>query len=188
MMPAADGRDLVHIATAAGSFNTTMSAVLRQQGFLESFNLEPDLVAVADGAKIMAGVYSGSVDIAPLSGFGQVFPAIERGAQLKMINASSLVPMLALYSGQDNVRSLKDLEGKVVGSGALGSLVHHLTVTLLKKHGVDVGGMSLSIGKEMTATDVVASFERYKRVGWEKATLTNVARGGIDRQVTDEAE
>ena len=27
----------------------------------------------------------------------------------------------------------------------------------------------------MTSADVVASFDRYKRVGWEKATLTNVA-------------
>lgn len=129
---------VVHIATAAGSFNMTMSTLLRQQKFLEALNVEPDMIAIADGSKIMASVISGSIDIAPLSGFGQVFPAIERGADIKLISASTLTPMLALYSGKADVKGLKDLEGKVVGVGALGSLVHQLTATLMHKHGVDV--------------------------------------------------
>ena len=133
--------DLVHIATAAGSFNLTMSALLRQQKFLESFDLNPDMLAIADGAKILGGIYSGSIDVSPLSGFGQVFPAIEHGADLKIINASTLTPMLALFSAKPNVQSLKDLEGKVVGVGALGSLVHQLTVTLLRKYSVDVSAV-----------------------------------------------
>jgi ABC-type nitrate/sulfonate/bicarbonate transport system substrate-binding protein len=128
----------VHIATAAGNFNQTMNAVLKQQKFLESFGLNPELTAISDGSKILAGVFSGSIDMAPLSGFSQVFPAIEKGADLKITNAATLVPMLALFSGKPNVKSLKDLEGKVVGSGALGSLIHQLTVTLLKKYNVDV--------------------------------------------------
>ena len=49
-----------------------------------------------------------------MSGFSQVFPAIERGADIKIVNAAALVPMLGLYSGKDNVQSLKDLEGKVM--------------------------------------------------------------------------
>src|SRR6185369_12284365 len=56
----------------------------------------------------------------------------------KIINAATLLPWLALYSAKPDVRSLKDLEGKVVGAGAVGSLVHQLTVTLLRKYSVDV--------------------------------------------------
>ncbi len=128
----------VHLATAAGPLNLTMSELLRQQRFLESFDLTPTVVAMADGTKIVGGIYSGSLDLSPMSGFGQVFPAVERGADLKIINAATLVPGLALFSIKPEVRTLEDLEGKVVGVGAIGSLVHQLTVTLMRKYSVDV--------------------------------------------------
>jgi len=131
----------VHIATAAGGLNLTMSELLRQQKFLESFDLEPDVVAMSDGTKIVGGIYSGSLDLSPMSGFGQVFPAIERGADLKIINAATLIPGQAMFSAKPNVRSLKDLEGKVVGVGGIGALVHQLTVSLLRKHDVDVSAV-----------------------------------------------
>ena len=131
----------VHIATASGGLNQTMSELLRQQKFLESFDLSPDVVAMADGSKIVAGVYSGSIDVSPMSGFGQVFPAVERGADLKIINAATLTPWQALFSAKPSVQSLEDLEGKVVGVGALGSLVHQLTVTVLRKYSVDVAAV-----------------------------------------------
>lgn len=134
-------RAVVHVATAAGSLNLTMTEILRQQKFLESFDVNPEIVAIADGAKILGGIYSGSVDVSPMSGFGQVFPAVERGADLKIINAATLIPMLALFSAKPNVQTLNDLEGKVVGVGALGSLVHQLTVALLRKHAVDVSAI-----------------------------------------------
>ena len=129
----------VHIATAAGGLNMTMSELLHQQKFLESFDLDPDVVAMADGTKILGGIYSGSIDVSPMSGSGQVFPAIERGADLKIINAATLIPALVLFSGKQDVRSLEDLQGKVVGVGAIGALVHQLTVTVLRKYAVDVG-------------------------------------------------
>ena len=131
----------VHIATAAGGLNLTMSELLRQQKFLESFGLEPEVVAMSDGTKIVGGIYSGSLDLSPMSGFGQVFPAIERGADLKIINAATLLPGQAMFSAKPNVQSLKDLEGKVVGVGAIGALVHQLTASLLRKHSVDVSAV-----------------------------------------------
>jgi ABC-type nitrate/sulfonate/bicarbonate transport system substrate-binding protein len=133
--------NVVHIATAAGGLNLTMSELLRQQKFLESFDLTPDVIAMADGSKIVGAIYSGSIDVSPMSGFAQVFPAVEHGADLKIINAATLIPALALFSAKPNVRSLKDLEGKVVGAGAVGSLVHQLTATLLRKYSVDVSAV-----------------------------------------------
>jgi NitT/TauT family transport system substrate-binding protein len=152
----------VHIATAAGGLNLTMSELLRQQKFLESFDLEPDVVAMADGSKIVGGIYSGSIDVSPMSGFAQVFPAVERGADLKIINAATLIPALALFSGKPNVRTLKDLEGKVVGVGSIGALIHQLTVTLLRKYSVDV------------------STVRFVNIGSNTDTFKGVMAGTVD--------
>lgn len=129
---------VVHIANAAGGLNMTMAELMRQEKFLESFDLNPEVLAVADGTKILGGIYSGSLDVTPMTGFGQVFPAVERGADLKIINGAALLPWLALFSAKRNVQSLKDLEGKAVGVGSIGSLVHQLTVTVLRKYSVDV--------------------------------------------------
>jgi ABC-type nitrate/sulfonate/bicarbonate transport system substrate-binding protein len=73
-----------------------------------------------------------------MSGFGQVFPAIEHGADLKLISGATLLPAQAMFSAKSNVKTLKDLEGKNVGVGAIGALVHQLTVSLLRKYSVDV--------------------------------------------------
>ena len=151
----------VHIANASGGLNLTMAELMRQQKFLESFDLMPDVLAVADGSKILGGVYSGSIDVSSMSGFGQVFPAIEHGADLKIINGAALLPLLALFTGNKSVRSLKDLEGKTVGVGSLGALVHQLTVVLLRKFAVDVPrvhfvniGSSADIFRAVTAGTV----------------------------------
>ena len=158
----AGASNAVHIATAAGGLNMTMSELLRQQKFLEAFDLTPEVVAMADGSKIVGGIYSGSIDVSPMSGFGQVFPAIERGADLKIINAATLVPALALFSGKGNVQSLKDLEGKVVGVGSIGALIHQLTVTLLRKHSVDVSSV------------------RFVNIGSNTDTFKGVMAGTVD--------
>ena len=48
-----DGK--IRIGSASGSFNLTMTALMKQQGFLESFGLHPETIPVSDGAKIKIG-------------------------------------------------------------------------------------------------------------------------------------
>ena len=128
----------VTIANATGGLNLIMAALMRQEKFLESFDLDPNVMGVADGSKIVGGIIGGSVDLSTMSGFGQVFPAIERGAPLKILAGGALLPTLALFSAKPDVTSLKSLEGRTVGTGSIGALVYQLTVTLLRKFGVDV--------------------------------------------------
>ena len=82
----------VKIANAAGALNLTMAELMRQQRFLESFDLAPEMMTVADGTKILGGVVSGSVDVSMASGFGQVFPAVEHGAPIKILAGGALLP------------------------------------------------------------------------------------------------
>jgi ABC-type nitrate/sulfonate/bicarbonate transport system substrate-binding protein len=128
----------ISIANAAGGLNLTLAALMRRMRFFESFGLEPTVLHVSDGSKLVGAVINGSVDASFESGFGQVFPAIERGAGLKVIAAGALIPTTALFTGKREIRSLKDLEGRTVGAGAVGALVYQLVVTLLRKYGVDV--------------------------------------------------
>jgi ABC-type nitrate/sulfonate/bicarbonate transport system substrate-binding protein len=128
----------VRIANGVGIFNQSMAALMAQQKYLESFDLKPDILGVADGSKILGAVLSQSVELSTMSGFGQVFPAIEHGANLKIIAAAATRPSLSLFSAKPNVTTLKDLEGKTVGTGSVGALIYQLTVTLLRKHQVDV--------------------------------------------------
>jgi ABC-type nitrate/sulfonate/bicarbonate transport system substrate-binding protein len=128
----------IKVANAAGGLNLTMTALMQQQKYFEFFGLAPEMMSVSDGSKILAGIVGGSADISLASGFGQVFPAIEHGAGLKIVGGGALVPTIAMYTGKPYVNSLKDLEGRTVGTGAIGALVHQLVTALLRKYNVDV--------------------------------------------------
>ena len=153
----------IKIANATGALNITMDGLMIQEKFLESVGLQPDILGVADGSKIVGAIVSGSADASAMSGFGQIFPAVERGAQIKVIAAAAQAPTLAMFTGKANVNSLKDLEGKTIGTGSVGALVYQLTVTLLKKYNVDIGkirfvniGSSANIFKAVQAGTVDA--------------------------------
>src|SRR5579872_986569 len=64
----------IKIANATGSLNIAMDGLLIQEKFLESVGLQPEMLGVSDGSKIVGGIVSGSVDASAMSGFGQVFP------------------------------------------------------------------------------------------------------------------
>ncbi len=128
----------VVIANAAGNINLVMQELMKQQKFLEDFGVEPNVMNVADGSKMMGGILGGDIDCSTMSGFGQIFPAMEKGGRLKVIAGASLLPTLAVFTSKPEVKTLKDLEGRAVGTGSLGALVHQLMVALLRKKGVDV--------------------------------------------------
>jgi ABC-type nitrate/sulfonate/bicarbonate transport system substrate-binding protein len=128
----------VAIANASGNVNLCMQELMKQQGYLQEMGLTPTITNVADGSKITGALIGGDVDLATMAGFGQVFPAIERGARLKILAGACTLPTLALYSSKPGIKTLKDLEGRTIGTGALGALLHQLVVALLQKNGVDI--------------------------------------------------
>lgn len=135
-----------------------MGALMRRERLLESFGLDPEVMGVADGTRILGAIVGGSVDASMMSGFGQVFPAVAHGAPLKILAGGALLPMLALFSAKADVRTLKDLEGRTVGTGSIGALVYQLTVLLLRKYGVDVSKVRfVSIGSSADIFRAVAA-------------------------------
>jgi ABC-type nitrate/sulfonate/bicarbonate transport system substrate-binding protein len=83
----AQGAPLLHttIANASGNLNLAMGELLRQLGYLEQFGVTAKVMNVSDGSKVLGGIIGGDIDSTMMSGFGQVFPAIAKGAGMKVI-------------------------------------------------------------------------------------------------------
>ena len=153
----------VNIVNTASNSTMTLQILLEQQGFFDEFGLAPTTLNVADGSKLMGALFSGSSDICMLSGFSQVFPAIARGGKVKILAGAGLLLQDAIYSAKSEIRAVKDLEGKTVGTGSPGALLHQFTVALLRKKGVDVSkvrfvniGSSAAVFKAVVAGTVDA--------------------------------
>lgn len=130
-------RQKINIVNTSGGTNLVMAALMRQQGTFEEFGLDATITNVADGTKLMGGILSGEMDMCPLSGFSQVFPAVDKGAKMKLIAGGTHLPLQGILSTKPDIKTLKDLEGKTVGTGSLGALVHQMVVATLRKYGVD---------------------------------------------------
>ena len=128
----------INIATTAGISGAAFIEVMKKQGYLEKYGLDANFIALSDGNKVVSAVLSGEVDMVRAAGFGQTLTAIEKGGALKVICGAGLLIIQAIYSAKPEIKTLKDLEGRVIGTGQPGALLHHMTVALLKKNGVDV--------------------------------------------------
>ena len=133
----AQTRYKIKVINTASNTVQTIQELVRQLGYFDEFGLDVEALNVSDGSKVMASLISGEVDACMLSGFGQVVPAIERGAGLRIIAGALLKSNSLMFSSRPDIRTVKDLAGKTIGTGAVGSGLHTLVVALLRKHGVD---------------------------------------------------
>jgi hypothetical protein len=76
-------RRTVNIVNTASNSTFALQELLRQQGYLEEFGLDAKILNVGDGSKLMGALLNGGSDICLLSGFSQVFPAVEHGGKLR---------------------------------------------------------------------------------------------------------
>jgi ABC-type nitrate/sulfonate/bicarbonate transport system substrate-binding protein len=127
----------INIVSTSGTTNLVLTALLQRLGYLRELGVNAKFTNVADGNKVVAALISGDMDLCPTSGFTQVLSAIDRGAALRIIAGGAIKNFNALFSGNPQVRKLKDLEGRTVGIGALGSQLHQTMIALFRKYGVD---------------------------------------------------
>lgn len=127
----------VNIVNTQGMATLTVQEVMKRKAFLQEFGVDPNIVYVADGAKLMGSLLSGESDICMFSGIGGVLTAIEKGAKIRLVAGSLVKPEHAVYTKRDNIRTVKDLEGKTIGSGSSGALLHTMMIALLRKYKVD---------------------------------------------------
>ena len=127
----------VRIANTAGNTSMVLQQMLKDKGYFEKFGLKPEILNVSDGNKVTSSILGGDVDVCMISGFSSLLPAIEKGAKMKVLCGAGMVVGQCLYSKKPEIKELKDLVGKTVGIGAVGALLHEITVAMMRKHGVD---------------------------------------------------
>ena len=127
----------VRIVNTSGNSTFILQDLLNTTGILESFGLEATHLNVADGTKATEAILRGDADVCMQAGFGPVLTEIDNGKKLKVISGGSLLAPQTVYSAKPEIRQMKDLIGKTVGTGAMGAALHQKMVALLRKKGID---------------------------------------------------
>jgi NitT/TauT family transport system substrate-binding protein len=135
----AQGNQLpVRLLSSQGNQVLTIQALVSNMGYYEEFGLLPTTLPVSSGTNIIGPLLNGQAEICIFAGFSQLLTAIEKGADLKILGGASVKGQQAVFSKNPDVKTLKDLEGRTIGVGAIGAQLHQAVVALLRKKGVDV--------------------------------------------------
>ncbi len=155
----------LHIVNANGPVEMAIEELLHQRGFMEQLGVRAQKTYVSNGAEATALLLQGRADVAMQVGFGPALAAIEQGAPLRIIAASNLLTVHAVYSKNPQIRRLRDLVNRTVGVGALGALTHQLIYAALCKQNIDPSsvrfksiGNSATIFRALLADEVDAGF------------------------------
>jgi ABC-type nitrate/sulfonate/bicarbonate transport system substrate-binding protein len=127
----------VNIVNASGNATMEFQSFIEQLGYLRNYALAPKFSNVGDGPKQLAALLSGDSDIAVFASLAPILPAIEKGAKIRVVAGCHLLTEQGIVTKNPSIKSMKDLVGKTVGTGAPGSLLHQEVVALAQKAGVD---------------------------------------------------
>ena len=128
----------INVVTSNSTLTNTLFNILADQKYLEKFGVAIETLNVSDGSKTVPALLNGGSDLCVINGLGLAIASIAKGATMKIVGSNCLSPQSAVYSAKSEIKSIKDLEGKVVGTNALGALPHQLMVTIMQKKGVDI--------------------------------------------------
>ena len=156
--PVARAAETVNIINTGSNDSFAIQALIQDRKYFENLGISEATQNVSDGVKLMASVVNGMSDIAILTGFSQVFTAIENGAQIKLVGSAILPVSFSMYTANPAIKSIKDLEGKTIGTGAIGALIHTSTAAVLRKNGVDLNRVTfVNIGSSSDIFKAVAA-------------------------------
>jgi sulfonate transport system substrate-binding protein len=114
--------------------------VARAAGHFKNHGLDVELVHSRGGVGAMQALVGGAVDYAATSLDVAIQAYANVGANIRRFAVTGRLPLFAIVTAPktaSEIQSIKDLEGKTVGVGALGGADHALTLYLLKQAGAD---------------------------------------------------
>ena len=114
--------------------------VARSAGLFKQHGLDVELVYTRGGNPAMQALVGGAVDYAATALDVAIQAYANVGADIRRFIVTGRLPLFALVTAPktaEQIRSIKDLEGKTVAVSALGNADHSLTLYLLKQAGAD---------------------------------------------------
>lgn len=128
-------RATVKMGNIATVLSNAMWSLGKKKGFFDEFGIDYQALGVKDDLLVLNSLVANEVDFAD-SGIEAPLAAVESGHTVKLLG--SLRPALdfVVYSRKD-INSLKDLEGRSVGTAAPGTFLDMLMRALFAESGVD---------------------------------------------------
>jgi NitT/TauT family transport system substrate-binding protein len=114
--------------------------VARSAGFFKNHGLDVEIIHSRGGVGAMQALLGGAVDYAATSLDVAIQAYANVGADIRRFMVTGRLPLFAIVTAPktaNEIRSIKDLEGRTVGVGPLGGADHALTLYLLKQAGAD---------------------------------------------------
>jgi NitT/TauT family transport system substrate-binding protein len=114
--------------------------VARTAGYFKNHGLDVQIVYTRGGGAAMQALVGSAVDYAATSLDVAVTAYANAGADIRRFAVTGRLPLFAVVTAPratEQIRSIRDLEGKTVGVSALGNADHALTLYLLKQAGTD---------------------------------------------------
>lgn len=150
------GLPSVQIINTSATGALAIEQLLTQLGYFQHFGVDVKTTNVESGSQVFAALASGSGDVTMLSGLIGAFPAIEKGLPLKVLAGTEVVSTSAIFTGDPSVQSVKDLAGKTIGVGSVGSELYDVFTALLSKYGISQS--------QVTFQNVGSSADSFKAV------------------------
>ena len=169
----------VAIANQDGTGTHILTELMLDQHYFDQFGLRPKFNFLLGSQLIIDSLTSGRSDLCMGSGCNAVIAAIAEGAPLRLLAGANQRIVQAIFSAKPEIRTLKDLEGRRVGSGPKGQLVHQIIVAAMLKQGADPSKVEfVNLGASATIFKAVAKGEIDAGTG-EADVYENQARYGV---------
>jgi len=131
---ATHGEDKVRFSVAAVTGSYMDEFVALEKGYHREEGINPEMLRIGGGIATQALIAG---DLHFSTSAGSALTAMLRGAEIKVVYTNIDRPGYQLWSGQPEIKTLRDLIGKRAGVTSRGDTQELSTRLLLRKHGID---------------------------------------------------
>lgn len=105
-----------------------------EKGFFEEEGIIIEKKVFANGPTLMMSMANGDIDVAVKTGYTPMLQAASQGADIKIV--ASMAKNNAPVIASDDIKTFKDLDGKIVGTPGIGTIQNTMLSVAEKEFGI----------------------------------------------------